>query len=305
MICIPTRPASAPAWHAGFLAFLPAIVRQASRAFRHLKPEARHDAVEEVLANAVAAYARLVELGKTDVAYPTPLARFGIRQTKDGRRVGKKRNVRDVSSTHCQQRKGVVLERLDRYDSDEGQWLEILVGDRRAGPAETAVARIDLHDWFGALPARDRKIAAALAVGNSTGEVAEAFVDMIAERVCGDKNHHSGSCGNLGHQGGVRGEEGVVRKRQLRATHRALCAKVVGKVKPREPRQLPQGEAVLQPPAVLNTSARSCPTQANNSRPATHEASAELPNDGDRDLRAHWRKRPVAPILRPNPDRSR
>lgn len=56
MICIPTQPASAPAWHAGFLAFLPAVVRQASRAFRHLKPEARHDAVEEVVA-----YARLVE----------------------------------------------------------------------------------------------------------------------------------------------------------------------------------------------------------------------------------------------------
>jgi hypothetical protein len=64
---------------------------------------------------------------------------------------------------------------LYRYDAEEDAWREIIVEDRRAGPAETAAARIDIHDWIGLLPARDRKIAGALAVGNSTGDVAMAF----------------------------------------------------------------------------------------------------------------------------------
>ena len=175
MIRFATPPDSTPAWHAGFLALLPAIVRQASRAFRHLRPEARQDAIEEVIANSMVAYARLVEMGKADIAYPSPLARYGIRQTKDGRKVGMRLNVRDLSSMHCQKHKGVTLERLDRFDRDEGRWLEVLVEDRRAGPAETAAARIDLSDWLRLLPSRDRKIAGALAVGGTTGEVAKRF----------------------------------------------------------------------------------------------------------------------------------
>jgi hypothetical protein len=154
---------------------LPVIERQARIAFKYVRPEAREDAVEEVAANALVAFVRLIELGKADVAYPTPLAKYGIRQVKDGRRVGTKLNVRDISSTYCQQRTGAILERLDRFDRDEGQWLEILVEDRRAGPAETAAARIDIAEWFGLLPDRDQKIAAALAVGTSTGDVAKNF----------------------------------------------------------------------------------------------------------------------------------
>ena len=47
MIRIASQPAheSSSAWHAGFLALLPAIARRAAIAFRHLKAEAHHDAV--------------------------------------------------------------------------------------------------------------------------------------------------------------------------------------------------------------------------------------------------------------------
>ena len=44
-----------------------------------------------------------------------------------------------------------------------------------AGPAATAAARIDVHDWFGRMRPRDRRIAQALAVGGRTQEVAKRF----------------------------------------------------------------------------------------------------------------------------------
>ena len=90
MIRIASQPQSAtPAWHAGFLAMLPAIVNHAGITFRHLNPEARQDAVAECVANALVAYARLAELGKESLAYPTVLAIYAVRQYRDGRRVGK------------------------------------------------------------------------------------------------------------------------------------------------------------------------------------------------------------------------
>lgn len=69
-------------------------------------------------------------------------------QVRAGRRVGAKLNIRDVSSRLGQRAKDVVVERLDQFNPDECQWREVLVEDRRAGPAETMAARIDVGDWF-------------------------------------------------------------------------------------------------------------------------------------------------------------
>ena len=51
------RPA-APSWHKGFLAMLPAIQTHARIMLRNLAPEAREEAVQEVVCNALVAYAR-------------------------------------------------------------------------------------------------------------------------------------------------------------------------------------------------------------------------------------------------------
>src|SRR5512140_19151 len=113
-----------PAWHAAFLAILPSIIGQVRYAFRRLRPEAREDAIEECVCNACVAFHRLVELGKTDLAYPTALARFAIKQFYDDRRVGARRDIRDVLHPYCQRKKGVVVERLDHYDPEEGCWRQ-------------------------------------------------------------------------------------------------------------------------------------------------------------------------------------
>ena len=154
---------------------MPAIEKHAKRAFQNLDAEAREEAVQEVVCNACRAYARLFELNKTDLAYPTALTRFGIRQARQGRKVGGRLNIRDISSEHCQREKGLVVERLDKFDREENAWQEILVEDRRAGPAEVAVTRIDFAAWLHLLPRRLRKIATFLASGESTTATAKRF----------------------------------------------------------------------------------------------------------------------------------
>jgi hypothetical protein len=154
---------------------LPAIRKHARIAFRYLGPEARDEAIQEVVAGALVAYVRLVESGRADLAYPTPLAMFGVRQFRAGRRVGTKANVNDVTSPYAQAARGIRVQRLDHYDVEEDAWKEVLIEDRRAGPAQTATARIDFAQWLNGLPARRRQIAQVLATGQPTKLAARQF----------------------------------------------------------------------------------------------------------------------------------
>jgi len=164
-----------PRWHAAFLAMVPAITRYARICFRAHDPEPRDDLTQEVIANCLVAFARLVELGKQDIAYPVVLARYAVAQIRDGRRVGTSLNVKDVSSAYCQMRKRFSMKRLDRYDAEDGSWQEVLVEDKRSGPSDIAAARIDFAAWLSSLDRRGRRIAEELATGESTGAVARRF----------------------------------------------------------------------------------------------------------------------------------
>ena len=168
------RPA-ASAHAAAFLSILPQIQEQARFAFRNAEPERRQELIAEVIANCWAAFVRLVERGLIDVVYPTPLASYAIKQVRDGRRVGAKLNVRDVSSDYAQRLKRFTVQRLDVFDERKGEWREVLIEDRHAGPAETAAARIDIADWLASLPRRKRRIAATLATGETTKRTARKF----------------------------------------------------------------------------------------------------------------------------------
>jgi DNA-directed RNA polymerase specialized sigma24 family protein len=106
-------------WHKAFLAMLPTILSYARTAFQHRDPEAREDLIQEVVANACVAFKALWDRGKQALAYPTVLANYGIRQVRDHRKVGGKLNIKDVLSPYCQKHKGVVVERLDRFDEEE------------------------------------------------------------------------------------------------------------------------------------------------------------------------------------------
>ena len=170
-----TATSPVPTWHAQFLSMLPVITRYASIAFRSLRPEAKSEAVQEVIANSFVAFRRLHELDKLDVAYASVLARFGVAQVRSGRQVGTKLNTNDVSSAYAQRQKRFRVVRLDRHSQVEGFWRESIVEDRRTGPAETAAMRIDFSEWLDQLPDRHRNIAEALGSGDSTGTAAERF----------------------------------------------------------------------------------------------------------------------------------
>ena len=164
-----------PAWHATFLAMLPAIRRSAWISFRSIPQEAREEMIQEVVANAMVAFRRLIELDKADLAYPSALARFAVAQVRSGRRVGGKIGTRDVLSQHAQRKNGVYVDRLDGFNPIANQWEEVVVEDKRSTPAEIAACRIDFADWLKLLSKRERKIASILASGELTSVVAKRF----------------------------------------------------------------------------------------------------------------------------------
>jgi hypothetical protein len=159
-----------------FLAMLPKIIRYAKLAFRNLGPEARQEAVQNVVTNSCAAVEALARRGKLDLAYPTVLARFGIKQTRDHRVTGNRLNIKDAMSPYCKAKKGIVVERLDHRDEeDEQAWAEAIVEDRTAGPADIARTKIDFSDFLASLKRRDRRIAEYLSLGHRTQDAAKKF----------------------------------------------------------------------------------------------------------------------------------
>ncbi len=158
-----------------FEELLPVIRDQAGFAFRFFPLSEREELVAETVANAYCAYQRLVDRGKADLAYAGPLAMYAVRQVRAGRRVGTKMNVRDMMSEYCRARKGVKVERLDRYDRQETEWRQVVVEDGRCGPAQIAATRIDFAAWLKTLPRRLRRIALTLAAGETTHATAHEF----------------------------------------------------------------------------------------------------------------------------------
>ena len=132
--------------HEAFERMLPVIRRYAGLASRGEPAEQRQDFIAEVCASAFVAFVRLVERDKADLAYPTVLAKYSIRHVRCGRQVGTKLNANDVSSKRAQWSKRITMERLDQQR--RGEWMEILIEDRTAGPAELAAIRIDFGDWL-------------------------------------------------------------------------------------------------------------------------------------------------------------
>jgi hypothetical protein len=155
--------------HDQFLVLLPAIRRHARRAFRHLGVEAREESVTATLAHAWAAFVRLCAVGRAETIYPTPLATYAVARVREGRSIGNPLNARDVTSIRCRRQYGVQIESLDDGDYE---WREIVVEDRRAGPADIAAIRLDFTAWLDSLSSRDRRMAEILATGESTKQAA-------------------------------------------------------------------------------------------------------------------------------------
>jgi len=162
------------ACHDQFLALLPAISSHTHGAFRYKDAEAREEAVNATVAHAWAAFVRLFELGRAELAYAGPLAAYAIARVREGRSIGNRLNGRDVTSIRCQRRHGVQIESLNQVDG-QGDWHELVVEDRKASPAQIAITRLDFSAWLDSLSRRDRDIAEILASGESSRHAARHF----------------------------------------------------------------------------------------------------------------------------------
>jgi hypothetical protein len=157
-----------------FLEMLPRIRRCASFAFRHARRAVREELLAEVVANAFAAFRRLVERGKAALAHATVLAKFAVRQVRVGRRVGSKLSALDVLSQHAQRNKGFSVESLGE-SNPHSPWQELVVEKSGASPAELAGLRIDFAEWLQRLDQFRRRVALRLVAGDTTKEAARYF----------------------------------------------------------------------------------------------------------------------------------
>lgn len=164
-----------PSWHAGFLSMVPTIRRYVRFAFRKLNEEAKEDAVVEAVANALVAYVALCKRGKELLAYPTVLARYAIAQLRAGRRVGNRMNRHDVFACLGRHHQGTRLLRFSESADDRDDWFEATMEDTKTAVPDQAAFRCDFPAWLSTHASRNHGIATALAVGDSTREVARRF----------------------------------------------------------------------------------------------------------------------------------
>jgi hypothetical protein len=158
-----------------FVLLIPLIRDHARFSFRKKRPEEKAELVEECLANAFRTFARLQELGKEDLIYPTVLAKFAVKQVRDGRRVGTPLNSNDVLSRYAQLRKNIKIQSLEYYDHEEEAWREAVIEDQATPVPEQVAFRVDFPAWLERYQRPQRRIAAALALGYTTTEAAKSF----------------------------------------------------------------------------------------------------------------------------------
>lgn len=72
-----------PSWHAAFLKMLPVIERHSRVIFPDRDSEKPDKLVQATIVNCLAAFARLLDRGKTDVAFAIPPAPHAVRQVAD------------------------------------------------------------------------------------------------------------------------------------------------------------------------------------------------------------------------------
>ena len=142
MIAIAEKPHADPRKRSNdrFLEMLPKIRRRAQFAFRCLPSEQREEQVQEAVANAYVAFARLVDRGRAETAFATPLANYAIRRVLAARLVGSGLSADDVLSRAAHLGSGVVVESLDTFDDEQGVWRAALAEDRAPGQQ-----RLQLH----------------------------------------------------------------------------------------------------------------------------------------------------------------
>ena len=126
-------------WQAAFVDMLPTIEQKLRFAFWRLEPEAREESIAESVARSLLAYCRLHEQGRAAVATPASLAGFSARQVRCGRLAAGRMNRKEPLSRYGQLNNGIKVEQLN------GNWIDMLVDDKRAPVADQVAAKMDFR----------------------------------------------------------------------------------------------------------------------------------------------------------------
>jgi hypothetical protein len=145
-----------------FTSRLPELQRIARSAFRHLSPDRRDEAVQNVVTLTWKQYRALIIKGRPDaVDMLRSILYYAIRQTKCGRMI---QGCPSAKDTFEKRRRGEVI----AVDIDVHDLMS------RTTPVLEAVSfRVDLPRFFDTLTDRQQETARLLASGFTTSEVAE------------------------------------------------------------------------------------------------------------------------------------
>jgi len=159
------------AWQNGFVRLLPQIEHLLGFAFRRLDPERKEEAIQRAVVLAMLSFVRLHQRGRAACASASTLTWYAALQVKRGRPAGIRMNSNDPLSSYAQLRRG-ILARLQTYEPSSETWIDAIVQDRRAPIPDVVAIRLDVLAWLATLGRRARQMAADLARGCTTSEVA-------------------------------------------------------------------------------------------------------------------------------------
>lgn len=159
-------------WQKGFAELLPQIEPLTEQVFRHLDPDRRDEAKQSATVFCLLSYMRLHRRGRAHVATASTLVFYAALQVKRRRPAGGHMNAKDLMSEYAQSRHGFKVAPLHTFDSSTGNWIDSLVEDKRAPIPDVVAVRLDSRAWLASLDRRTQRIAADLAQGCSTSEVA-------------------------------------------------------------------------------------------------------------------------------------
>lgn len=158
----------------GFEEALPKIRTVLRFRLRHLRGEAKEEAMAEATAIAWQGYLSLCRRGRDPESLVGKIAEYASRTVRSGRRLAGDPSVRDVMSIRARHRHGHQVGSLPVGDEDPvAPEVRDALRDRRGpSPADEVIARLDFEEWLLGLSPQQRDIAQELTAGQNTVEVA-------------------------------------------------------------------------------------------------------------------------------------
>lgn len=162
-------------WQTGFIPLLPEIQQRLSLAFRQRDAAAREEAISDAVVLCLLSFVKLHEQGKADTVTASNLAWYAAKQIRSGRSAGCRLNSKEPLAIYAQQRLGIRVEELDARYPDDHEWIDASIQDGRSTVLDHVAAKLDVAAWLKTLCRRTRRIAADLAKGCTTSEVANKY----------------------------------------------------------------------------------------------------------------------------------